>query len=293
MIRDEVKQALLETQQAKPKRLSQFNLDTTLTTFQYDQDMVSRDYSSLTRLIGTNISADVDQCRMAALESNYRVQAWLTLDKPSLLLVNGQTQERPDNEISVFSARLASSLVSYSQSSKGTRRGDIIIFPLIFFCGEHRDHRRDRYATPAGLILHLFLQLVDQLRGMSSRVILRHFDPPLDSGDITSICKAMEELVMALPRNVFLCIIVDGLVFWDQHASRRQEMRQVVSQLVKLYRMRLKATAKILFTNPTRPVFVEDLFEDGEIVHISHSFMYDFSSAMMDWKQPLRIFGDD
>ena len=48
---------------------------------------------------------------------------------------------------------------------------------------------------------------------------------------------------------------------------------------------------KILFTDATRPIIVEDLLDDGEIVRIPHSFTYDFSSPIMEWKEPLTIFG--
>lgn len=122
----------------------------------FEPDLVPRDVEDLLRQGTTTLHQKVQSNRLQAIQGNPRVRAWLSLDSPSLLLVNGSSTSHLDLSTSFFSAKIMDTLVQ--QASQPHKNIEII--PLAYFCGQHKNYSKDAAAHPAELAMSLLLQLV-------------------------------------------------------------------------------------------------------------------------------------
>lgn len=286
-----VEKRMLKYQRRERRRLPPVSVNETLDAFQYEQDLVYNDCQSLLKLVGNLSRSESDKSHALRLQSNYRVRAWLTTDESSILLVNGRTQPRPDSEVSLLVARISSRLLEYHEILDATPTRTVVL-PLVFFCGQHRDRRRDVNSNPSELAMSLFLQLVDRARQFVDSAFLQRCRSQVDPRDTAKICRMLGELITQLKDNFFVVIIIDGLRYFAQIPENRQQIKEIISQLVKIYRSSPAATLKFLFSSPTRMEFLEEFFEDEEILNLPRSISSDNSSGVMKWKQPIETFGD-
>jgi len=250
--------------------------DIILCDFCYDSEMMPTDCGDILRILlpsrRPNSTKDFDEQRVVAIQSNPRIRAWLVLAQPSMLLVNGRTSSQPRSEVSVVSAKVAKRLLELHESQRQMgnslvqrRASSPVVIPLIFFCGQHRDWRRDPNGNPSELAMSLLLQLVDRGREVLPAAALQRFRQVTNPEKISSICSSLRALIGSLKSNAFVVIIIDGLKFFSQPEERHEQTRDVVSRLVSLFRDRpTDATLKFLFMSTTRSESLEDLFEDDE-----------------------------
>lgn len=122
----------------------------------FDEDLVARDVEDLLRQGTTTLHQRLQPHRLQAIQDNPRIRAWLSLDSPSLLLVNGNSTSHLDLSTSFFSAKVMDTMMQ--QSSQPHK--DIEIIPLAYFCVQHKNYSKDVAAHPAELAMSLLLQLV-------------------------------------------------------------------------------------------------------------------------------------
>ena len=257
--------------------------DEILRDFCYEPDMVYHDCENILRLFSPSrrqrAEKDFDEERVVAIQSSARLRAWLMLDQPSMLFLNGRCNSQPKSEVSLVSAKIGSRLLELHGYQEVRQEKDAPRFiPLLFFCGEHRDWRRDANGSPAELGMSLLLQLVDRGRGIIPRQALERFREKTLPEDVDSVCASLRGLIGSLQgrRNVFVVIIIDGIKFFCQPVWREQQTRKVLSTLTALFRGQLQdasrpATLKFLFTTTARTEALEDLFDSDEILHIQRS----------------------
>lgn len=260
-----------------------------LTRFLYEKDLVRDDCAALKKRARRVHRTSQDASRLAALQSNPRIRAWLTVDEFSLLLVNGRADPRPDSETSINTAELFQQLLQHNDLHQAPNVSRAVIIPIAFFCGQHRDWQLDSNGNPEELAMNLLLQLIDRGRDVLDSAVLRQCHERLKPGSIVSIFTSFESLVMSLGPNVILIVMVDGLRFFAQPRERCQGTRDLVSRMVELYRDRPAAKMKLLFTSPTKCDFVEDMFADEEILEVPRGV----SSASLSAPARQRVVSDD
>ncbi|KAK3315819.1 hypothetical protein B0H66DRAFT_559782 [Apodospora peruviana] len=244
----------------------------------YEPDLVVSDCEALAQLIRNRFAkTTLDSSRIAALQSNARLRAWLTIDESSLLLLNGRTRPQPVSETSVVSAQIMQRLLLWRDNNNpqmelSSSSSATVLAPLAFFCSRHRDWTRDPNASPAEAAMSLLLQLIDN-RSIATLIptdVLRECRDETVPEDVASICASLEKIILRCldSSRVILVLVLDGLRFFAQPAERRDQMRELVEGLVGIYRRRSRtsATLKFLFASPTRSEFVEDLFDEDEIL---------------------------
>jgi hypothetical protein len=252
----------------RQRALPDIDPDHVLTHFLYERDLVYEDCASLNKHAKSPPRTNQDAIRLAALQSNPRLRAWLTVDEPSSLIVNGRADPRPDSETSIFTARMFQQLLEHHGLNEGLDESGTSIIPLGFFCGQHRDWQKDSNGNPEELAMSLLLQLIDRGRGVLDPTLLRQCYERLRPGDTTSIFTAFESLILSLGPRVVLIIVVDGLRFFAQPRERCHGLKDVVSRLVSIYRAGPTATLKLLFVSPTKCEFMEEVFLDEEILEL-------------------------
>jgi hypothetical protein len=260
-----------------------------LKEFLYDQGLVQDDSAALVKGATHTTHSSQEASRLAALHANLRLRAWLTVDEPSLLLVNGRADPRPNSETSIYSAEIFQQLLQHSDAQGSSDQASAMVFPIGFFCGQHRDWQLDSNGSPEELAMSLLLQLIDRGREVLDPASLRQCYEKLKPDNITSILAAFESLVMSLGPTVVLVVIIDGLRFFAQPRARGQGTRDVVSRLIELFREGPTATMKLMFSSPTKSNFVEDLFADEEILEMPR----DMSSAVLSSHARQRVVTDD
>ena len=239
--------------------------------FLYDPELVVKDYSALKRQIKDTGRVELDVDRLKALQTNYSLRAFLTINEPSLILLNGRADVRPDSEVSVFTAHVVDRLLQQYEEQKRQQNPPVVIIPAAFFCGRHRDYRNDVNAEPEEAAMSLLLQLIDRLGAAISPSVLQACYEKIDPRGMTSICEALDILITSLKSDVFVFIVMDGLRYFFLPPERAEKTRELVSRLVQIYRKSASATLKFLFANPTKAEFVEDLFEEYECVNIARN----------------------
>ncbi|KAH7409801.1 hypothetical protein DE146DRAFT_604556 [Phaeosphaeria sp. MPI-PUGE-AT-0046c] len=269
--------AIADTNSQRQITLPDIDPGLILARFLYDRDLVHNDCTALTKRTKRAHRTTQDASRLAALQTNPRLRAWLTVDEPSLLLVNGRAEPRPDSETSSYAAEVFEQLVQHHDRGKAPGESGAMIIPIGFFCGQHRDWQMDSNGSPEELAMSLLLQLIDRGHEVSDPTVLLQCYQRLKPGSIVSILAAFESLVLSLGSRVVLIVMIDGLRFFAQPRERCQGTREMVSRLVELFREEPAVTLKILFTSPTKCDFVEDLFAGEEILEMPR----DISTAVL------------
>lgn len=227
----------------------------------YDPSLMTNDIAELARLHRTTSTREFDISRMRALHESRLLLAWSTVAEDSLLLVNGHSEDSSNLSTTFVCATIISALI---EQAKRLDTGTEII-PLGFLCSQHQNPRHDPEAEPTRLAMNLVLQLVAQYPRFKPAKLHRYLEK-MDREDISSICKIFGLLVQQLPKTAVVYLILDGLCF----RQRRQEsdVRQIVDCLIDIHQDEHKATLKFTFSSPTQARFIEDLFEDSEVLNL-------------------------
>lgn len=229
---------------------------------QYDEALITTDAQSLLQLgLPTAAAVQIDQSRAHFMQKCPRMRAWIAVDEPSLLLVNGGSHAL-DLSTSVATAKLVGSLL---QKTPGNQT--ITVIPLAYFCSQHRDYRRDIAANPMELALSLFAQLIEHYPNFHATKLQECLEQT-DFEDLHSICVSFGRLVKQLPSSVVVFLFIDGVSFFSTPSRRLEEMYEIVGHLVDVYRQQPVATMKMLISSSARTKFLEDLFEDEEILKL-------------------------
>lgn len=242
------------------------NIEQLLERFLYQPDLVWNDSAALTKRLHRPRRAGYDAGRIAALQSNPRLRAWLTVDEPSLLLLNGRTHPRPDSEVSLFAAKIVQSLLQRYQAHNPEDEAGVTVIPLAFFCSQHRDWETDSNGSPDEVAMSLLMQLVNRARAYLDPAVLRQVSDRTKPGDIGSICSMFQALVHGLGPDVVVILVLDGLRDFARPPERCRGTRKLIAHLVEIYKQESMATLKFLFSSPSASEFVEDLFADDEFL---------------------------
>jgi hypothetical protein len=199
----------------------------------------------------------LDHDRLIALIRALPLQSFLLAPDRPILLLNGGGSSLPQSEASFLSAKLVESIHS-------TMVTNYKVLVLAFFCGQHRD-KMDVYSNPSEMMISLLLQMVEFCGALSAEDLLACMSD-LDPTDVNSICSAFENLVETLDEDFRVFIVLDGVQFFAEPASRGEKMREIVKGLLGICRKNQRAVLKLLLASPTRSTFVEDLFEEGEVL---------------------------
>ncbi|KAK8129307.1 hypothetical protein PG999_001687 [Apiospora kogelbergensis] len=253
----------------QPKLLLEPEVYTILEKLKYERGLVSQDCEVFQRS-GRQSNLTMDLGRMFAIESTFRIQAWLTIDESSMLLVNGRSESRRSPELSILSARIIDRLLESHRTGEPSRNGMVIV-PLAFFCSQHRDRKRDPYSNPSELAMSLLLQLIEQHHEGIKSSLIRECHAQLEPTSMISICYWLRKMIADLSEKVVLLVILDGLVFFTQSTEQSEETKLLISSLVSIFRGRRKATLKFMFSSPVRLDFIEDLFLDSELLDLPRS----------------------
>ncbi|KAF1963597.1 hypothetical protein CC80DRAFT_398038 [Byssothecium circinans] len=264
--------ALTGSNREHQKRIPDIDPEHVLEHFLYEPDLIRKDCMTLNKRSSKWRRTSHDASRLIALQTNPRLLAWLTVDEPALLLLNGRAEPRPDSAVSLFTAQMLYQLLEHHQTHSGHEISSLAIITIGFFCGQHPDWQEDSNGNPEELAMSLLLQLIDRARGHIDPAVLRQCYENTKPGNINSICSMFETLVMSLDSEVVLIIVIDGLRFFAQPPKRCGGTTEVISRLTRLYRQESDATLKLLFSSPTRSEFVEDLFNDEELLSLPRDF---------------------
>ncbi|KAL9074010.1 MAG: hypothetical protein Q9157_004551 [Trypethelium eluteriae] len=244
LLLDAWREKLLKYQSMPVKQKSLPNLEPgdVLSHFSYEPDLVAEDCNSLKQQLHGFRGAHIDTNRLAALQSNVRLRAWLTINEPSAILLNGRACRPRDSEVSQFSVKIIESLLEQHEASGTSETPKVALIPLAFFCGQHRDWHQDSNGAPEEVAMSLLLQLIDRCRERLDQSVLH--------------------------QNVILVLILDDLLSFSKPRERCEKTRELISRLVETYRKQPTATLKLLFSSPMRSDFVEDLFDESERLDI-------------------------
>lgn len=249
-------------------KLPVISAETVLCELMHEPDLVPRDIDDILRQGTMPLHRRLQPRRVTAIQENPRVQAWLTLDESSILLVNGNAASHVDLSTSFFSARIVRSLMENASQY----RESLEIVPLAYFCGQHQNYTRDAAASPSELAMSLLLQLVDRHREFDAADLQRCLDD-IDPQNIGSIFESLGTLLGHLSSRSFVYLIVDGVEHFARPDLRRADFQDVLVKLVDLFQRQKRAKLKILLTCAQRGVLLEDLnlLADDEIVNIPMS----------------------
>lgn len=201
-------------------------------------------------------------------QDNPRIKAWLSLDSPSLLLVNGNSTSHLDLSTAFFSAKIINTLMHHASQP----RENIEIIPLAYFCGKHQNYHTDVAASPAELAMSLLLQLVDTHRDFEPEVLQKCLENTVPD-DPGSIFESLARLLNHLPLEAMVFVIIDGVEHFSRPDERKRKLREVFINLVHLFREQRGPKVKLLFTSAQKATMLEglDLIMDDEIVNIPKS----------------------
>ncbi|KAK8135973.1 hypothetical protein PG984_003913 [Apiospora sp. TS-2023a] len=264
LLQDGLKRLYLDNSQRKPLVRPSITAKDILEEFQYDQDLVPQDIRALLRLSRpSNTISPIEANRAHAILWNPRIGVWLSDHAPYLYLLNGGSQEATDATTSFVMAKIAGTLLEQQQhhhhnhQQSGNDSSGM----------KHRNYYRDAAASPSELAMSLLLQLIDGYPNFSSATLQDCLDRT-DPHRIASICDSLRRLLEELSPDVLVCVVVDGIAHFAIPQQRKDEMRELVQRLVEAFHGKIRATAKFIFSSPTRSGFLEDLFDEDEILNI-------------------------
>ncbi|KAK8099950.1 hypothetical protein PG999_010324 [Apiospora kogelbergensis] len=237
-----------------------------LKKLQYDPSLISQDIEALVRLSRPSCIAPINTDRVHAIRRNTRMRAWLTVDEPCLYLLNGGA-ETSDTSTSFIMAKIAGTLLQQQQRQSRKSHSAMEVIVLAYFCSQHQNYYRDAAASPSELAMSLLLQLIDKYAGFS-RAALQDCLDRTDPEDISSICDSLRCLLEELPSEAVVYLVVDGIAYFATPQERMDGMRELMGILVEVFHDNVSATLKFIFSSPARSAFLEDLFEEDEILNI-------------------------
>jgi hypothetical protein len=242
-----------------------------LTTLRYDRGLLFNDIQDLLQLGSLPTGGSrLDMNRVSNLQAEPRLRAWLTVDGPSLLLLNGGTDPFSVST-SFFSANIVSSLLEETQPSSQP----VDVITLAYFCDRHSDYRDDVAGWPSELALSLLLQLVDRYPDFEAEDLTQTLEET-NPRDAKSICASFSRLLGRLPSTTVVFLVIDGLDSFTMPANRESQTRDVIEALVQAYNGLNKSPSPspilhFLVASPTRSTFVRHLFEEGDVIDMPTS----------------------
>lgn len=234
----------------------------------FDPTLIPKDVDNVLRRCTDPLHSRIQGYRVLAIRENPRVQAWLSLDESSLLLVNGNAATPLDLSTSFISAKMVHALLG---EASRPRRKNLEIITLAYFCGQHQDFHRDEAARPSELAMSLLLQLVDQHRDFDEADLQRCLDrTELEPHSVGSVVSSLGRLVGLLPSRTIVYLVLDGIDHYAQPDLRRHEFQEVLALLIEEFNAHKRAKFKMIFTCAQKSVMLEDmgLLADDEIVNV-------------------------
>ncbi|KAI1329295.1 hypothetical protein F5Y16DRAFT_105851 [Xylariaceae sp. FL0255] len=238
------------------------DLDSILEEFCYDRCLITNDTEALLRKCLSKTQARLDADRLRSIKDNPRMRAWLTVDESSMLLVNARSDAQ-DLSSSCLAAHIVQSLLHGDVS----HRESMVIIPLAYFCSQHINYSYDVAASPSEMVMSILLQLIEGY-GSFSLGELQVLDKT-DPHNIDDVCIAFGQLVAALPKDVTIYLVIEGISRFSIPAARQMEMHRAIEGIVGVYRrqQQINATFKVAFMTATRARDMEDFFEEDEILN--------------------------
>jgi hypothetical protein len=231
-----------------------------LKMFQYDPDLIPQDIRQIQR---GRRDLSPTESRASYLANSARLHAWLAIDRPSMLLVNGGGTNGAAVDVSLVSAGLATSLLAAA-----TTQSQIV--PLAFFCGQHKQFASDVYGCATEMAMSLLLQLIHRYARFSDDELLeivRRTNPR----DIVSVCDTLEACIRKFSTDTTLFIMLDGIDCFCDPTDRAHGTTEVVRRLVGLSKQPLATSLKLLVIGSTRSRFIEHLVTENEVMNIPMS----------------------
>ncbi|KAI0902226.1 hypothetical protein F4806DRAFT_30250 [Annulohypoxylon nitens] len=248
----------------------------------FDDYLLINDCSNILNIrkgSGNGLSAD----RILTMQNHPQLQAWMSLNRSSVVLVDGGCVVPSSCEISYVCAQIVESMLQLSKQSNHDKNAhSVFITPLAFFCSQHRNGRRDAFGRPKGLIVALLSQLIDQFHGFDAKQ-LQLCQNDLANNDIESVCKAFRRLIKQLPATSIVVLVLEGIDVLMEEKTRNA-LRYIIHSLLETYRRKHAATLKFLFTCTTSSEPVVDLFEEWDVLRIPRVLQSRGSYRNFMWK---------
>ena len=266
-----------------------------LKIFNFDcvADTVAKDASNLLHIVGNLSSSSQD--RAVALITSSVMQKWLTSTESLPLIVNGQMfsseGETRQSPLSYFCAKVIDSILPPRTSSQKPKTR--AVFAVRWFCGQHTNLYdygpgvTDYDAHPPGMMSNMLAQLIVQLLECSFLPQLQHLSLPENDLQLSEMCNIFKSLVGALPRGSILFIVIDGISYYEDE-ERRDECMEVLSTLTETTRegpgFSNGCLIKLLVTAPLRSYYVQNLFEDSEILDLDEYIPPNGGFTALQWE---------
>ncbi|KAI1460701.1 hypothetical protein F4805DRAFT_372674 [Annulohypoxylon moriforme] len=248
----------------------------------FDEYLLINDCSNLLN-VRKGSGSGLDTERILAMQNHPQLQAWMSLNRSSVLLVDGGCAVPSDSEISYVSAQIVESMLQLSkQAGYSNSTSNVFVLPLAFFCSRHRNRRRDIFGRPKGLVVALLSQLIDRFHGFGAKH-LQACQNDLANDDIESVCKAFKRLIKRLPATSIVVLVLEGIDVLMEDKTR-SALRYILHSLLGTHGGKNAATLKFLFTctNSSEPVV--DLFEEWDILRIPRVLQTRGSYRNFEWK---------
>ena len=190
-----------------------------------------------------------------------RFRHWLWSNSTDLLIVNGNSERYASERISPMSL-LCSSLIKLLEANKSAK-------VIYFFCGLGNSSTGNERSGPLDLMKDLTAQLLMlyelDLTFINCQQWRKKFDEPETS--LNLLCELLWNLFQRLPDGILFCII-DGLSLYEVERWW-DEISEVMGLLQNIAKNdSIKATIKILITNPGINRCAKDFVPPGDLVWI-------------------------
>ncbi|KAH7110742.1 hypothetical protein EDB81DRAFT_926923 [Dactylonectria macrodidyma] len=241
----------------------------------FDPDFVSRDCRNILRGSRARLSTREGEL-VTKMTNNVRLQALVEVPSSAVLFVEGGHGRRHEarGPVSVAAARVVEALAHGRETNAS-------IYALAYFCSEHRS-AREGFGTATALVITLLLQLIEQHRNFSSHLLSECRGAIMDAperpeeDDLQLFCNLLRRCVLALPGEVTLFCVIEGIAFFEGPKERTAHMRIILCSLLELGEQEDeeaeaeegRARIKCLFTTPARSPEFRGLFQLHDVLTI-------------------------
>lgn len=237
------------------------DVDEMIQDLRYQRDLIPKDCKSI--VMEMIRMTPTDEMILQELSNHIRMQAFIQVDQSCVLFLNGglRAEESPYTVVSFLSAKLVQSLTTIRQSNQN-------ICLLAYFCGEHH-RKRVEFSQPRELVITLLLQLIDQFRGFDTP-LLRKLSDCIVRESVPGLCECLGQLLGALPKQLVVFCVLDGISFWETPSDRQRGMTTILELLLGLGRDSEEkgARVKVFATTPSRCPQFGNLFESYEFFNL-------------------------
>lgn len=207
---------------------------------------------------GENLSLQ-EQDRAVHIIQHQKARDWLLAATNGVLLINGNEPEL-DASVHATSFVLAHLVNSIAATDS--------MLCMYWFCGQHRNARRDRNATAASIVCSLINQLLEQHKGFDLYFFKRRHLHAVRDRDLETLCNVLDELIAQLPKNTVLFCTLDWLACLED-SKRSSDVYYLVERLYQVASAPHPngAKFKLLFSHPGGP------FRAGRVVSRTDSLV--------------------